>query len=93
MKITASTMLNSMWNSAVILAASGCSAVNSRAISVQEWQRDERSPTSTVDQIAERQATACRIAAAAAFEQRIDRAAEISAEHQRQRGLCVTKCE
>ena len=45
-----------------------------------------RMPTSAVDEIAERQAIACRIVAAGAFENRIDRAAEIGAEHQRQRG-------
>ena len=39
-----------------------------------------------IDEIAERQAIAGRIVAAGAFEDRIDRAAEIGAEHQRQCG-------
>ena len=50
-------------------------------------------PTSAIEQVAERQPPARRIAAAAAFDQRIDGAAEIGAEHQRQRSDRRDECE
>jgi len=52
----------------------------------QERQRDQDTHEA-VDEIAQRQAPARRIAANAALNQRIDGAAEIGAKHQSQRGF------
>ena len=66
------------------MAASGCSAVNSRAIGLKNGSAISDADEA-VDQIADRQAAARRIAAHSGLDQRIDGAAEIGAEHQRQR--------
>ena len=59
---------------------------------LQERQRDQHADQA-IEQVADRQPPARRIAAHAGFEQRIDGAAEIGAEHQRQRRRLVTNCE
>ena len=51
---------------------------------LQERQRDQHADQ-TIEQIADRQPPARRIAADAGLDQRIDGAAEIGAEHERQR--------
>ena len=60
---------------------------------LQERQRDQDADQA-VEHVADRQPPARRIAARAGLDQRIDGAAEIGAEHQRQRRrLGVTNCE
>ena len=83
MKTTASTTLNAMWNSAVILRHVGLEGAHGVGDRVQE-RRDEHDADQPVEQVPDRQPIARRIAAVAALEQRIDGAAEIGAQHQRQ---------
>ena len=84
MKRAAVATLNAMWNRAVALARSGCHELQQVRDRLQE-RRHQQDAGQPVDEIAERQAIAGGIVAARALDDRIDRAAEIGAEHQRQR--------
>ena len=77
--------MNATWKSAVIRAMSGWSA---RMASAMGWEegRHEHDADQPVDQVADRQPIARRVAAAPALDQRIDGAAEVRAQHQGQRG-------
>jgi hypothetical protein len=72
MNSSAVATLKAMWNSAVALA---------------QERRHQQDADDAVDEVANRQPVARRIVAPRAFHQRIDGAAEIGAEHQRERGV------
>ena len=63
---------------------SGWNARKASAMGVQE-RRDQHDADQPVEQVADGQPVARRIAAVAALDHRIDRAAEIGAQHQGER--------
>ena len=82
--MTAVATLNAMWNIGGQLGEVRLPRLQLSGDRAQE-RRDQRDADEPVDEIADRQAIACRVVAARALEHRIDGAAEIGAEHQRER--------
>ena len=86
MKRAAVATLNAMWKSGGRLGEIGLPRLQMVRDRVQEW-RDQQHADQPVDEIAQRKTIAGGIVATRAFENRIDSAAEIGAEHQRQRRI------
>ena len=84
MKTSASATLNAVWKSAAMRERIGLESRRVRGDRMQKRQH-QRAADQAIEQIAQRQAAAGRIVALAAFDQRIDRAAEIGAKDQGER--------
>ena len=79
-----------MWKSATARASSGSRSTSNGAIRAGN-ARAQRDADGAVEQIADRQPPGRGIVAGGAFQHRVDRGAEIGAEHQGERGLAAAR--